>query len=265
MEDSLKHGWLMVVFCAVLWLPSGPAQAGFDHGHSGWHALVQQHVRWRDGVASEVDYGGIKAQSGELDAYTASLSAVSRRAFDAWTKPQQLAFLINAYNAFTVQLVLSEYPDMKSIKELGGWFSSPWKLKFFDLLGERRHLDGVEHRLIRGSGRYDEPRIHVAVVCASIGCPALRDEAYRPDVLEAQLADSMRRFLSDRSRNRYETGRLWVSKIFDWYGGDFPSLTTLYADHAEQLADGESARTAIREGRYVLGFLEYDWRLNERR
>ncbi|MGB0867666.1 MAG: DUF547 domain-containing protein, partial [Granulosicoccaceae bacterium] len=201
----------------------------------------------------------------QLDAYTDKLSAVSAKSFDGWSRDEQLAFLINAYNAFTVELVLSEYPKIDSIKDIGGWFGSPWKQEFFTLLGEKRHLDAVEHDMIRGSGRYDEPRIHVAVVCASIGCPALRPEAFVAEQLEAQLEDSMRRFLADSSRNAYQDGRLTVSKIFDWYGEDFPSLQSLFAAHAEQLAKDSVARQHIRNGDYKLAFGDYDWALNDRR
>lgn len=238
--------------------------AGFDHSHDGWHQLVQKHVVWVDGVASQVDYAGIKRGRAALDAYTQSLSQVSAGEFDSWAKQQQLAFLINAYNAFTVDLILSKYPKLDSIKEIGGWFGSPWKQEFFTLLGKKRHLDAVEHDLIRGSGRYNEPRIHVAVVCASVGCPALRPEAFVAEQLEIQLADSMKRFLSDSSRNGYRNGTLRVSKIFDWYGDDFASLKALFAEHAEQLASASIDRQNIRTGEYKLSYGDYDWSLNDR-
>lgn len=239
--------------------------ADFDHSHDSWHQLLQKHVVWvEDGVASQVDYAGIKRERSTLHAYTQSLSQVSSADFDGWAKPQQLAFLINAYNAFTVDLILTKYPKLDSIKEIGGWFGSPWKQEFFTLLGETRHLDAVEHDLIRGSGRYNEPRIHVAVVCASVGCPALRPEAFVAEQLETQLADSMKRFLSDGSRNGYSNGTLRVSKIFDWYGDDFTSLEALFAEHAEQLASASIDRQHIRTGEYKLGYSDYDWSLNDR-
>ena len=132
----------------------------------------------QDGQASRVDYSAFQKNQKVLQAYLASMSAVSRSEFDSWTKDQQLAFLINAYNAWTIEFVLSAYPDIKSIKDLGSFFSSPWKKEFINLLGETRSLDNIEHTLIRGSGRYNEPRIHFAVNCASIGCPALLNRAY---------------------------------------------------------------------------------------
>ena len=110
--------------------------------------------------------------------YLAATSAVSRAEFDRWVPADQLAFLVNAYNAWTVQLVLQGYPKIASIRDLGSLLQSPWKKRFVPLLGETRSLDEIEHSLIRGSGRYREPRAHFALNCASVGCPALRPEAY---------------------------------------------------------------------------------------
>ncbi|MGD8911013.1 MAG: DUF547 domain-containing protein, partial [Chromatiales bacterium] len=93
----------------------------------------------------------------------------------------------NPYNAFTIELILTKYPGIESIKELGGLFRSPWKRRFFTLLGERRHLDNLEQDMIRAFGVFDEPRIHFALNCASIGCPMLRNEAYVAERLDLQL------------------------------------------------------------------------------
>ena len=176
-------------------------------------------------------------------------SKVPKAEFDAWTKPQQQAFLINAYNAFTVEKILTRYPDLKSIRDFGSVFGNPWKDKFFTLFGQPSYLDQIEHEILRKEGVYDEPRVHVAVVCASIGCPMLRNEAFIADKLEAQLEDGMRRFLSDRTRNRYnpQTKKLEISKIFDWYGKDFEKghkgFTSVKAH------DGEVRRPARRRAR----------------
>lgn len=268
----MKRTLMMI---AILMTAAPPADAAFDHAHGAWNDLLRRHVVWiRDGAASEADYAGFQKDREALEAYLQTLSAVTRTEFDAWTKDQQLAFLINAYNAFTVALILTKYPDLKSIKDLGSFFSSPWKKEFFVLLGEKRHLDWVEHDMIRKPGVYDDPRIHAAVNCASIGCPALRDEAFTAENLDAQLEDNMRRFLSDRTRNRYipETGKLAVSKIFDWYGGDFnkgyrgiASLKSFFARYADLLADTPEDREAIRAGKAKIDFMDYDWGLNDKR
>ena len=215
---------LIKLALALPLLAALPVRAAFDHSHAQWNALLVKHVRLiAGGNASQLDYAGIKAERATLDAYLAHLSAVPAAEYGRWSREQKLAFLINAYNAFTVALILGAYPGLKSIKDLGGFLQSPWKKKFFRLLGAERSLDDIEHEVIRAPGMFDEPRIHAAVVCASIGCPMLRNEAFLAERLENQLEDGMRRFMSDRSRNRFAParGRLEVSKIFDWYGEDF--------------------------------------------
>lgn len=240
-------------------------QAGaFDHRHAAWTALLGRHVSWLDaGHASVVDYPGFAAQRQELDAYLGMLSAVSPDEYRRWQRDQRLAFLINAYNAFTVKLVLDHYP-VDSIKDIGGWFRSPWQQAFIPLLGQEVSLDEIEHEMIRAPGAFDEPRIHFAVNCASVGCPALRDEAFVAERLDQQLADSQARFLSDRSRNRYDAQRqrLQVSKIFDWYGADFASKWGSL--EAYLLRQRASLGLASNPADLRIDYLDYDWRLNER-
>jgi hypothetical protein len=256
----------------ILTLMSGWAQA-FDHSHAAWQALLARHVKVAaHGNASTVDYRGVQSERAALKTYLASVSAVSESAYRQWSKPQRLAFLINAYNAYTVDLVLSKYPDLESIKDIGSVFQSPWKKKFFMLLGQERSLDDLEHGMIRAAGVFDDPRIHFAVVCASVGCPMLRPEAFNAERLNTQLDDGMRRFLADSTRNRFDaaSGRLLVSKLFDWYGKDFEqghqgfdSLKASFSRYADQLALAPEARARIRAGDYRIEFLDYDWRLND--
>lgn len=244
-----------------------------DDGDAAWTALLGKHVvRVDGGHASRVDYAGFVADRAALDRYTSALSAIPRSAFDQMTPQRQMAFLINAYNAFTIHLILTRYPDLASIRDLGTLFNSPWKSRFIALLGDKVSLDGIEHEMLRAPGRYDDPRIHFALNCASIGCPALRDEAYVADRLDAQLDDQARRFLSDRKRNRYDTKEraLRVSKLFDWYGDDFTkghrgvtSLRAFLARYADVLADAPADREAIRSQGAAVAFADYDWRLND--
>ena len=130
--------------------------------------------------ASQLRYAGMAADRAALKAYLDSLSAVPAASFQAGSPAQQMAFLINAYNAFTVELILTRYPDLTSIKELGSLLQSPWKPKWIPLLGGKVSLDEIEHEMLRAKGRYKDPRVHFAVNCASIGCPALREEAFVP-------------------------------------------------------------------------------------
>ena len=266
-------GGVLLLAAGLLLLVPVPVQAEpFDHEHATWNLLVKNNVHWNlNRTASLVNYAGFQKTHDFLKRYLFSLSAVTRTEFDTFRREQQLAFLINAYNAFTVELILTEYPEVTSIKELGSLFSSPWKRKFFLLLGESQNLDGIEHELIRGSGRYDEPLIHFAVNCASIGCPALLDEAFVAEKLDQQLLESTERFLSDRSRNRFDarTGTLEISSIFDWYAEDFSkgwrgydSLPDFFRTHADWITDDAESVEKLREAALRIEFLDYDWSLN---
>ncbi len=270
--QTLNRRHLMALGAALAWPAAGRAQA-FDASHAAWTALLQRHVLLlRGGQASQVRYAGFAADRATLKAYLDGLSALPKASFDGWPRTTQMAFLINAYNAFTVELILTKYPALKSIKDLGSLFSSPWKPKWISLFGDKVSLDDIEHGMLRARGRYDDPRIHFAVNCASVGCPMLREEAYAGERLEAQLDEQTQRFLSDRTRNRWnvQRGRLELSKIFDWYGEDFRlghrgirSLPAFVAGHAERLADDEAARARLRSGQAEIDFLDYDWSLND--
>ena len=257
-------------------LPSLPVQAqspGFDHSHAPWTALLRKHVRLvRGGQATQVAYAGFKADRAALKAYLDSLSAVTPAALADWPKAERQAFLLNVYNAFTVELILTRYPDLKSIKDLGSLLSSPWKPKWIALLGNQVSLDDIEHAMLRRRGDYDDPRVHFAVNCASIGCPALREDAFIAARLDAQLDEQTLRFMSDRTRNRFnaQRGRLELSKIFDWYGEDFRlghrgigSLPAFAARYADQLADVPADRERIRAGGVDIAYTDYDWALND--
>ena len=251
-----------------------PALA-LDHSHAAWEALLRKHVRYAaNGNASQVSYAGMARDRAALRGVMDEYQKVTKAEFDDWTKAQQQAFLVNFYNAATVEKILRRYPDIKSIRDYGTVFGNPWKDKFFTLFGQPAYLDQVEHEILRREGAYDEPRVHVAVVCASVGCPMLRNEAFTAERLDAQLEDGMRRFLSDRSRNRYnpETRRLEVSKIFDWYGKDFEkghrgfaSVRGTLARYADLLADRPEDRALVKAEKAEVQFLDYDWSLNDAR
>lgn len=259
----------------ILTQPAVADTNGFDHSHGNLTALLARHVRWNAaGTATTVDYTALAQDRPALDAYTRSLSAVSAAEYRSWTPPERMSFLINAYNAFTLQRILSRYPDLRSIRDLGNIvFDSPWKQRFFRLLGASRHLDEVEHELLRGAPDFDEPRVHFAVNCASVGCPALRPEAYRADRLAAQLDDQTRRFLRDRSRNRFDpggAGTAWISPIFKWYAEDFEqghqgihSVAEFLASYAEALAVPAAAREQLRRGAITVRYTDYSWALND--
>lgn len=243
------------------------AVMALDHDYAAYAAVLHRQVRWTaDGHSSVVDYAALKRDPAALRKSLSIFSSVEKVDFERWHPDQQQAFLINAYNAFTLDLILSRYPDLKSIRDLGSLLSSPWKQAFFSLLGEQRSLDWIEHQQLRP--RYHDARIHFAVNCASIGCPALRPEPYRAASLDAQLIEQQRRFLTDRSRNRFNASRgvLSVSTIFKWYGEDFAAdgkgLEAWLATQASLLADTPVDQARIAKGQFKLEYLSYDWKLN---
>lgn len=260
-------------FLLVL-LAAHPVQASaFDHG--SWHELLHRHVVELGGAeATQVDYGGLTRDRAQLGKYLAATSAVARADFDRWPAPEQLAFLINAYNAWTVDLIPRGNPTIASIRDLGSLLQSPWKKRFVPLLGETRSLDDIEHGLIRGSGRYREPRIHFAVNCASIGCPPLRSEPYRASTLSAQLDANARSFLASPQGLRVDAGSLVVTSILKWYGDDFvdafgvdPPAGRTPTEAAilrvvEAFGPPEAASLA-RNPAVKIRFLDYDWTLND--
>ena len=260
---------------ATALLPSwvSAQNTAFDHSHAAWTTLLRKHlVVQRAGQASQMRYAGMAADRSAMKAYLGTLSALSAATFESFSKPQQMAFLINAYNAYTVELILTRYPKLDSIKDIGSVFQSPWKPKFIKLLGTEMSLDNIEHDTLRARGRFDDPRVHFAVNCASIGCPALREEAFTADRLEVQLEEQASRFMSDRSRNRWSAQgeTLEVSKIFDWFGEDFrlghkgiTSLNAFFARYADKLADTPAERERIKGGQTKVAFLDYDWKLND--
>ena len=270
---SLLRWVLSLVAVIALLLLWGRAGANNnDPAPERWDRLLKSHVAWTaNGTASVVDYAGFARDQEALKQYLADLSAVDKGQFDAWSKGERRAFLINAYNAFTIQLILTKYPDLTSIKDLGGLFSSPWKQRFFSLLGEQRSLDDIEQGLLRRAPDFDDPRIHFAINCASIGCPALRPEAYTSDRLEEQLQDQTRRFLSDTTRNRLDraSGTLTLSKVFSWYAADFEkghlgahSVQQFVAGYATALNANANDVARLQQGDYKIAYNDYDWSLN---
>ena len=266
---------ILFTLAAMLFAASASAQT-FDHSHAAFTALLKKHVVVVDGgKTSKVKYADFKKDQPQLKVYLDSLSSVKEADFNTWSKPQQMAFLINAYNGQTLELILQNYP-VKSIKDIGGTFDNRWKRKFFKLFGQDSYLDKVEHETLRKAGVYNEVRVHYAVNCASIGCPALREEAFVADHLDKQLEEQAVRFLSDRTRNRFANGKLEVSMIFKWFESDWTSgfkgfdgktaaITSredYFARYAKYLADSPADQQNIADKKVPISNLEYDWSLN---
>lgn len=262
----------LLISALFLFIHAAPAFGDFDHGR--WNLLLLKHVIISaDGLSTAVDYASLGVNREPLQGYLEETAKVSRASFDAWETPDQLAFLINLYNAATVELILDNMGSsdpIDSIRDIGSLFTSAWELERVALFGNLVTLDAIEHDMIRGWGRYNEPRIHFAVNCAAIGCPALRAEAYTGDALEAQLEDATRKFLSDRSRNYFDGRRLRLSSIFKWYREDFErgwggsrALGEFVSRYSSELGLSIEHRNELARGDLGIRFLSYDWGLNQ--
>jgi hypothetical protein len=221
----------------------------YSFDHSSFDALLSRHVD----AKGMVDYVGLQKSRASLDKYLKNTGAVNESTFRSWSEDEQLAFLINIYNAETLQLILDNYP-VSSIKKIGGFLSNPWKRDVVALFGDEISLDKLEHGIIRKD--YDEPRIHFAVVCAANGCPPLRPGAYTGAGLDSQLNEQTKQFLTDLPKNRIDGDTLYLSPIFDWYGEDFTKNGRSLNDYVDPYMKGDASGKKVR-------FTDYDWDLNK--
>jgi Protein of unknown function, DUF547 len=238
---------VVLVLGWVLAAASGARAEAVDYGT--YAELLQAHVR--DGV---VDYAGFKADEARLDDYLARNGRVNP---ESLSREDRFAYYINAYNAWTIKLILTGYPGVKSIKDLGGLLQSPWKKPFVKIDGRTLTLDEIEHSILRP--QFKDARVHFAIVCASKGCPPLIAQPYRGAVLDEQLNRVTTAFLNRPGNYRLEGDRFEVSSIFKWFGEDFGNLFDFYIRYAQ--GDLKQALQSGRD-RIRIGYLDYDWSLN---
>lgn len=201
----------LVAVCSFVVLSSWAL--AFDHSHAAFTSLLQKHV-----APAGVDYKDFKKDQAPLKAYLGDLAKVKESEFSSWSVGERLAFLINLYNATTINVVLEHYPIRSFKSEVGGK-DGPWKLKTVSVFGKTVSLDDLEHKMIRQ--KFNEPRIHFALNCASDGCPALRAEAFKSANLSRQLGEQTVGFLADSSKNKVTPNKIQLSPIFDWFKEDF--------------------------------------------
>lgn len=261
---SLRIVWLpTIVLAAVLGLAAGSvrplmASGGGKVDSAAWERVLARHAR-----GGGVDYAALAGDRDDLDRYLDSLREARPQ---GWSRQEQIAFWVNAYNAVVLHHVLERYPGLASVQDVDGFFDE----LTFPVAGEERTLDEIE-TAARDLG---DPRVHFVVVCASTSCPDLRAEPFTGDRLQAQLADETRRFLTDPDKGlRYDrqANTLWLSSIFKWYAGDFTGGSTVVAFFArggvlEWVADHvrEPLAETLRERQPTVRYLNYDWGLNDR-
>jgi hypothetical protein len=276
MHNQRVNPKILSCLLAVILTMSSTIAEAFDHQHRMFNQVLGNVVQLSlDKKQTRVDYGLLNEQPEQLNQYLVAVSSVKQSEYALWTGDEQLSFLINAYNGFTLQLINQNYAKfqngkVESIKDLGSFFSSPWKQAFFTLLDEKHSLDDIEHNMIRVW--FQRPRIHAALVCAAVSCPPLRDQAFVADKLNQQLDDQMRQFLSDDQRNTINLGdnRVDLSSIFKWYGEDFEkgqqgftSLKDLIKMYQTDIANDPQQLTWLQQQDFSIRYLDYDWRLND--
>lgn len=227
------------------------AQNGFTQSisHDTWDELLQAHVT-DEGI---VDYKGFIKEKIKLEQYLQLLSQNPPQR--TWKRTEQLAYWINAYNAFTVKLIVDYYP-VKSIKDIKRgipFVNTVWDIKFIEIDGYKYDLNKIEHGILRK--RFKEPRIHFAVNCASASCPALLNRAYTGAKLNAQLDQQAKNFLADTSKNKISANSTQLSKIFKWFKKDFTKEGSLKEFIAKYAPTSFNKKAKI-------NYLKYDWRLN---
>jgi hypothetical protein len=259
---------LLMFTVLITWASVGNTST-FDQSYAGYNALLERLVN--DG---HVDYQGLMSDAKALDRYLDAAADVRKTQFNDWAESERLTFLICLYNAATLKLIVDHYP-VKSIKKIGSIFRGPWDQPFVRLFGEIINLDNLEHDIIRK--QYNEPRIHLALVCAAKGCPKLRSEAYVAERLDEQLDDQSRDYLSSPAGLHIDRERqvVYFSSIFKWYGEDFiadyaPASEFPGLDQTERAVANFSSRYLsssdrdyLKTGGYSVKYLDYDWSLNE--
>ena len=241
----------LILFLGAIHLVLAQSQVP-EADHSLWHDLLQRHVThpgW-------VDYEGFNNDRNKLTSYLEELAVNAPLEDDL--SDQALAYWINAYNAFTIELILKHYP-VESIRNIGSKIfipkvSSPWDIRFIDLGGKTYDLNNIEHAILRK--KFKDPRMHFSIVCASRSCPRLRNEAYFADNVQLFLDQDVRLFVNDSSRNIISNKKIELSKIFSWYKGDFIENGSLLK-YLNQYSIVEIHPEA------KITHLKYDWDLNK--
>ncbi|MEX1191692.1 MAG: DUF547 domain-containing protein [Brumimicrobium sp.] len=222
------------------------------HNHSLWTELTKKHVASN----GYMDYKGMIKDSVKLNKYLDQLS--SKHPNKSWTSNERKAYWINAYNAFTVKLIVDNYP-VESIKDLGGAIyrvNTPWDIKFIEIEDKKYHLNDLEHNILRKE--WEDARIHAAVNCASVSCPKLRAEAFVASKLDKQLDEQMRIFVNDKTKNEINEESANLSKLFKWFSGDFKNNADSVIDYINKYSDVKLSEKA------KIDYLEYDWGLNDK-
>ncbi len=219
---------------------SATQKVEIDHGI--WDQLLQDHVK----ANGRVDYKGFQNDREKLDNYLKMIS--SQKPSKDWGTDELLAYYINLYNAYTVDLILRNYP-VNSIKDING----PWTKEFVKIGDTEISLGGIENSILR---KMNEPRIHFAINCASISCPKLMNQAYTAEKIDEQLEKAAREFINS-DKNEISGNLARLSSIFDWYKKDFTRTAKTLVEYINQYSDTKLNSKA------KISYMDYNWNLND--
>jgi len=275
---------LAVLMPAVIGMFTLPIQAekanksGFDY--SNYDAVLKKFVNEN----AMVNYSKLKARRHQLDSFVTSLGNLSRQTYEKWNEKQKIALWLNAYNGLTLKAIIDNYPIKSSWLKSRIWpknsirqISGVWDEIKFNVMGKKLTLEHIEHEILRK--KFDEPRIHMAMVCAAMGCPPLRGEPYQGDKLDEQLDDQTRQFLSNPEKFKINSRKddLYLSEIFKWFSEDFVSKYypgSNIGRHDKEMSAvlnfiasylNGAKKKYVLAGKYDIEYIDYDWSLNEQR
>ncbi|MDA2921263.1 DUF547 domain-containing protein [Desulfobacterota bacterium AH_259_B03_O07] len=267
---------ISIVYFAI----SGEETNRFDQRHSIYDSLLKEHVQ-----DAKVNYRGIINSSEKFNEYIMQLGSISQEAYQNWTDEEKLAFWINAYNAFTIKAIIDNYPIKRNYSLVGLFLpsnsirqiSGVWTDLQFRAVGRNVTLGEIEHEILRKE--FNEPRIHFAINCASMGCPDLRNEAYRPDIIYDQLESQSIDYVNNQEKGvriDTENSKVQFSQIFNWFGDDFVESygnTKLFEERSFKekailnfvlkYLKSEGERDYLKRNGFSISYLDYDWSLNE--
>lgn len=209
--------------------------------HNLLNRLLEKYVS----ASGQVNYKGLQSEIKSLDAYLADLKANPVQ--ESWSRNEKMAFWINAYNAFTIKLILNNFP-LQSIMKLHE--GKPWDVKWIEIGLKTYSLNEIEHEVLRP--QFNDARIHFAVNCAAVSCPPLLNKAWTASNLESNFEKQAKAFINNPTHNKIKPSSIEVSKIFEWYGSDFGNLIE-YLNKYSQTTINQDA---------TINFIEYDWALN---
>jgi hypothetical protein len=235
------------------------ASPGLAQTKAPSHEILDKLLKKNVTTAGIVNYKAFIKDSLELNTYLHLISATPPDE-KTWSKYEQMVYWINAYNAYTIKLIIKYYP-IKSIKDIGSsiqipFVNTPWDIKFITIGKEKMDLNNIEHGHLRK--KFDDPRVHMALVCASKSCPILLNEAYDPKRFDDQLARQTKAFLADPFRNKLSASKPQLSMIFKWYGMDFTKNGGSVRDFVNTYSDVKIKPDA------KISYIDYDWGLNEK-